>query len=139
MPRSRRWSRLNRMHAIASRTERGLRAADRQVLEDAVRTLETARREYLVLDHQADALRIGQLLARVVIIRDRVAADYVPTPANAPGGREIPVARSSATEELSGLCGDLAEHARLGESFGRRDLMKTRRAVGVLEREVSSC
>jgi hypothetical protein len=128
------------LHAIASRTDQGLRAADLHVLNDAIRTLEAAKREYLASDRRADALRIDQLLARVVVIRDRVGADYVPTPANAPGGREIPVERSAATEELSGLCVDLAEQAHLGGSFGRWDLVKARRAVGVLEREVvGSC
>jgi hypothetical protein len=138
-PRSRRWSRLNGLHAVAGRNQRALDAQDRAVLDTAVRRLEAARREYLAIDRASDARRVGQLLGRVAVVRDRVASDYVPTPANAPQGREIPVERSAVTEELGGLCFEVEVHARSGRPFRLRQLVDARRRLRELEREVVEC
>ncbi len=137
-PRSRRWARLNRLHRLASRNDRALRRDARESLDEALRALDGARRRCLASERAGDAEQIGQLARHLAMIRDRVASDYVPSPANARARGDWPdLGRLDATEHLSELCVVLARQVRRAPALEPRRLEEATEAALKLEEEVS--
>jgi hypothetical protein len=78
----------NRLHRIASRNEASIRGDTRRCLEGALRALGDARRVCLLRSAEPDDRElIDQLIRHVELAYDRVASDYIPSPANLSRGR----------------------------------------------------
>ena len=135
-PSSRRWGRANRLHRLASRNERTLRLSARRALEEAVRALESVRRDCVASGEDAD--RIDRLLGQVALVRDRVASDYTPTAANAPAARrELSLDCWSSSEQVGQLCVELARRARGGGPTDVLELAEAERATAELQHQVA--
>jgi hypothetical protein len=133
-PRSRRWSASNRLHELASRNADELRRDTRLQLEGALSTLRVARREAVALGHEYDVTQINRLVHRIETVRDRVASDYSPSPANAPGLRsDLDLERLLASEAVSEQCKALTSLVRDGLELPAAQLEEARVAVREVE------
>jgi hypothetical protein len=79
-PQSRHWSAANRLHRLAAGNDAGLRLDTRRQLDGALSAMRVARREAVALGREGDT-------AQIEAVRERVASEYSPSPANAPGLR----------------------------------------------------
>lgn len=129
-PLSRRWAAANRLHRLASRNEASLRRDARRQLDGALRTLGVARRSCTAAQREENATQIDRLVRRIEVIRDRVASDYVSSPANAPRlGRQVDLDRLLGSEAVASRCGELARRVRDGVPLARAQLSDAERAV----------
>jgi hypothetical protein len=137
-PASRRWGRANRLHRLESRTQRTTRINTRKALDEAVRALESAKRDCLASAERDDADRIDRLLVQVAVVRDRVASEYSPTLANLPNPRrELSLDCWSASESVGELCIALARRVRGGAHLEISELAQAERAAADLDRQVA--
>lgn len=133
-PRSRHWAVANQLHRVASRNEAGLRRDTRRQLETALSALRVARRETVSLHRGRDTAQIDRLVHRIETVRDRVATDYSPTPANAPGlRRDLDLERLAASEAVAEQCRTLAGLVRDGLELPADQLGEVQRAVREVE------
>ena len=133
-PVSRRWAMLNRLHRVAARNEAELRAAARRELAEAGRSLQAARRSCVLSGRPGQASEVDRLLRDLEVARDRLASDYVPSPANAPRQRrELGLAALDATETVAACCAAAARHARGGAAVPADLLSAARQALADLD------
>lgn len=138
-PRSRRWSRANRLHRLESRNELAGRTGARMALDEAVRALESARRDCVASGQDADEAGITHLLHQVGVVRDRLASDYTPTSANLPASRREPsLDYWTASQNVRQLCLDLARRARRQGVIAAPQVAAVEAAATELRDEVSS-
>ncbi len=137
-PSSRRWGHANRLHRLGSRNESTQRVEARRALDQAVRSLESARRDCLASGHASDGQRVDRLLSQVAGVRDRVASGYVPTAANDPGSRrELNLDCWSASEKVGQLCVAVAREARQAGSITAFQLAEAESATTALRDDVA--
>ena len=99
--RSRRWAASSRLHRLASRNEKVLRADTRRELIATARTLHHLAGGYRRLGQEGAAAELERLARGVEFACDRVAADFVPSPVNlAHRRRDDTLERLGAAEAL---------------------------------------
>ena len=134
-PRSRRWARANRLHRLASRNEAVLRQGARRQLDDALRALTAARRACVASHREEDAGQIDHLARQIEVVRDRVACDYTPSPANMRGRRrELNLDTLYASELVGSRCAALAQRVSDGSRLLPADVSETERTAQEIER-----
>jgi hypothetical protein len=112
---SRRWAALSRLHRLATRNEAQIRQDTRRQLDSALRSLGMARRDCAAHGDDQDVALILRLIRQIETARDRIASDYVPSPANAPAvGRELDLDQLQSSESIGQLCQALARQAHIG-------------------------
>jgi hypothetical protein len=135
-PLSRIWASTNHLHRLASANESGLRGDARQQLDDSLAILARARREWLALGHGEDPPGLNSLIRQIEATRDRVASDYLPSPANAPRlRRHLNLEAVLATEALGERCGELASRLREGQPPTVDQIAETRIAAQNVDRQ----
>lgn len=114
-PASRRRARLNRLHTLAENNQAEMRSAALRQLDDALRALTAAQRYQVSHGRQDGAAQTGTLIHRIEMARDRIASDYLPSPANAPGQRrELDLASVQASEAVAASCAAIQARIRDG-------------------------
>ena len=79
---------------------------------------------------------IGRMLRRVEVARDRIASDYLPSPANAPRQRrELGLTTLRASEAAAARCTAIARQARDGKPLPPALLDEGRQTVRQLDDE----
>lgn len=132
--RSRHWSAANRLHRLSTRNEASLRRDTRRQLDGALSTLPVTRRECVSLGHNGDTTQVDPLIQQIETVHDRVASDYSPSPANAPGlRRDLDLERLLASEAVGERCRTLAGTVRAGLQVSAAQLSEVREAVREVE------
>jgi hypothetical protein len=117
-PRSLRWASANRLHRVAARNEAEIRSDTRRHLDRALRCLVKVRGDQEFCDRHDDAAQLGRLISQLEVVRDCVATDYVPSPANAPRlGREVDLVRLTASETIERECDGLMKRMKSGRGL----------------------
>lgn len=137
-PKARHWARSNRLHKIATSNGAALKASGLRDLNEAIRTLESARRACIAAHRAGDASDVDALVSAVALVRDRVASDYVPTPPNAPlCRRDLDLTRPEATAHLLKSCARVARTALEGQSVPAAQLGEAQVALRVVDRDLA--
>jgi hypothetical protein len=137
-PKARQWARANSLHGLASRNGAVLRASGLRDLNETLRTLESARGACIASHRDNDASALDGLLKQIAVVRDRVAADYVPTPPNAPRSRrELDLSRPAASEALLTTCAEVARAVRDGAAVPPAELGAAQVALRVVDRDLA--
>ncbi len=110
-PRSRRWKRSSQLHTLAVRNQKEIRREIESQIDASIRILTRARKDYGV----SGTPEIDDLIRQVRLMRDRVAAGYVASPANAPSrGGDLDLQQFDASNVLLRACQDLEVKGKVG-------------------------
>lgn len=113
-PRSRAWTKSNRLHTSATRSQRAIRADGLRLLDRALRDLTNAATD----DRSSQAAVSSEftiLIREVQLIRSQILTDYIPSPANLRGSRDAGTEWLSACELLEDQCRRMLESAIAGD------------------------
>lgn len=110
-PRSRRWKRTSQLHVLAIRNQKEIRREIESKIDASIRILTRARKDY----DASGMPDFDDVIRQVRLMRDRVAAGYVASPANAPGlGGDLDLQQIEASSELLRACQDLEVKGKVG-------------------------